>query len=397
MKKTSILLCLLIATGNLFSQNRSINFENSTWAEVVAKATKENKPIFVDAYTTWCGPCKWLSKNVFTNDTVADYFNANFICAKIDMEKGEGIELAKKWKVNAYPTLLYFDLNGEPIHRTCGADMSPNGSKTFLSDGKDAINPEKQFITKQKKYETGNNDPDFLADYVFSLGKVCLPKEEALKKYFATQDEKSLTEKRNWKMIYYEVSDINSREFKYLISHAEDFSKLYTKDSVTSKIETTYNRALLNLAYADDKTTEYEALKKEIKANASINSEKIILGAELSYNKKKKNWTNYCKTADAYVEKYIFNDANMLNDVAWTFYENIDDKALLVKAARWAKRSVELQPDYASMDTYAALLYKIGKKKEAKEAAEKAIEQGKKENQDYKSTEDLLKKINEMK
>ena len=49
------------------------------------------------------------------------------------------------------------------------------------------------------------------------------------------------------------------------------------------------------------------------------------------------------------------------------------------------------------MDTYAALLYKIGKKKEAKEAAEKAIEQGKKENADYKETEDLLKKINEMK
>lgn len=381
----------------LFAQNRSINFEHGTWAEVVAKATKANKPIFVDAYTTWCGPCKWLAKNVFTNDSVADYFNTTYVSAKIDMEKGEGIELAKKWNISAYPTLLYFNSAGELIHRTCGADMSANGASAFLNQGKDAIDPGKQFGAKQKKYEAGTTDPEFLSDYVFSLASACLPTDDAMKKYFTTQDDKSLTERRNWKIIYWMVKDIYSREFKYLVSHAEDFSKLYTKDSVNRKIEDTYGDALLKLAYADDKTAEYEALKKEIQGNASVNGEKIILDAELAYYKKKKDWVNYGKTADLFVDKYLMNDAYRLNDIAWAFYEHIEDKVLLEKATRWAKHSMDLQPDYAVMDTYAALLYKTGKKQEAKVAAEKAIEQGKKENADYKGTEDLLKKISEMK
>ena len=152
MKKPIFFLTAFLFTGFFsFSQNRSITFEHGSWAEIIAKATKENKSVFVDAYTTWCGPCKWLAKNVFTNDTVADFFNTNFICAKIDMEKDEGIELAKKWKVQAYPTLLYFDSKGEPIHRACGAEISASGAKVFLNQGKDALNPEKQFIAKQKK------------------------------------------------------------------------------------------------------------------------------------------------------------------------------------------------------------------------------------------------------
>src|SRR5204863_7468950 len=102
-------------------------------------------------------------------------------------------------------------------------------------------------------------------------------------------------------------------------SHVEDFSKLYTKDSVTGKIEDTYKSALLTLASTDNKTAEYEALKKEIKANTSINSEKIILEAELTYYKKKKDWVSYGKTADTYVDKYISNDAYQLNDIAWAF------------------------------------------------------------------------------
>jgi thioredoxin 1 len=87
----------------------------------------------------------------------------------------------------------------------------------------------------------------------------------------------------------------------------------------------------------------------------------------------------------------------MLNSISWTFYENISDKKLLSKATKWAKRSLELHEEYANADTYAALLYKTGKKNEARKAAELAIQLGKKENANYSATQDLLHKINLMK
>ena len=107
MKKISSLLIFsfVFFSSTSFSQNRSIEFNHSAWSEILAQAKKENKMIYVDCYTSWCGPCKWMAKNVFTNDTVADFYNTNFINAKIDMEVGEGIELAKKYDIRAYPIM----------------------------------------------------------------------------------------------------------------------------------------------------------------------------------------------------------------------------------------------------------------------------------------------------
>ena len=89
MKKLFLLTLLMAGVMmGVEAQNRSIGFEQTReWKKVIKKAKKEKKLIFVDCYTSWCGPCKMLAKDVFTRDEVADYFNANFVCAKYDMEK----------------------------------------------------------------------------------------------------------------------------------------------------------------------------------------------------------------------------------------------------------------------------------------------------------------------
>lgn len=111
-----------------------IKFQQGSWADVVAAAKKQNKPIFVDAYTTWCGPCKWMTANVFTDKAVGDYFNQNFINYKMDMEKGEGPVFARNNGIKAYPTLLFFDKNEKEIHRVLGAKPADQ----FITVGKDA-------------------------------------------------------------------------------------------------------------------------------------------------------------------------------------------------------------------------------------------------------------------
>jgi thioredoxin-related protein len=97
-----------------------IQFTEAPWAELLKKAEKENKIIFFDAYTSWCGPCKMLQKNVFTRADVGEYFNANFINVKKDMEIGEGPMLANKYPLEGYPTLFFINGKGKVVMQSIG-------------------------------------------------------------------------------------------------------------------------------------------------------------------------------------------------------------------------------------------------------------------------------------
>ncbi len=98
-----------------------IKFEDCTFAEALAKASAEGKRVFMDCYTSWCVPCRKMSNEVFILPEVGGYFNEHFVSIKMDMEKGEGPELAKKYKVNAYPTMLVLDKDGNVLNTVLGA------------------------------------------------------------------------------------------------------------------------------------------------------------------------------------------------------------------------------------------------------------------------------------
>jgi len=83
-------------------------------------AKKENKLIFLDVYATWCGPCKKLKSKTFSDKEVGDFYNQTFINVALDGEKGEGLELARKYGVRGYPTLLFIDANGKVVSGTSG-------------------------------------------------------------------------------------------------------------------------------------------------------------------------------------------------------------------------------------------------------------------------------------
>lgn len=136
-----ILISFLPASGGFCKQNKltpdsGIQFEPKGWQYALLEAKKQDKLVFLDAYTSWCGPCKLLKKNTFTNKSVGDFFNKNFINITVDMEKGEGIALAKKYEVNAYPTLLLLDSAGNVVTYTKGY-LSP---EQLIEFGKYGLN-----------------------------------------------------------------------------------------------------------------------------------------------------------------------------------------------------------------------------------------------------------------
>ena len=396
MKKTIILLSVFVSTIIATAQTRTIKFTEAKWAEITALSLKEKKPIFVDCFTTWCGPCKWLAKNVFTKDEVADYYDKNFICVEIDMEKGEGIELAKKWGVRAYPTLIFADANSEVIHRHVGVEYKDDFYKDFIQLGKDAQDPNKQFASVKKMVESGKADAKTHAGYVLMLHDLYMDFQKEMDIYFATQKDEDLKLRYNWTLLNEAQWDYYSREIKYLMANQPAFEKLFSADTVTKKISDIYVGALNQYASAVD-IPKYNSMKELIRSSGMKDPEKIILSSDMKFYKTRKDWDNYSKSAITYTDKYSMTNANALNSIAWDFYEKIEDKMALAHAEGWAKHAVELQPDYANTDTYAAVLFKLGKTEEAKKQALAAVELAKKEKTDYKSTQELLDKMNGMK
>ncbi len=97
-----------------------VQFHQGTFDEALKLAKKENKLIFLDIYAIWCGPCKRLKSNTFSSAEVGSLYNRKFINVALDGEKGEGLELAQKYGVRGYPTLLFLDYKGNIVTRTGG-------------------------------------------------------------------------------------------------------------------------------------------------------------------------------------------------------------------------------------------------------------------------------------
>lgn len=120
MKKYLVLLILVSIPLSMMSQTKGIIFEKGTFAQALAKAKQENKNVFVDCYTQWCGPCHFMSTDVFPLDSIGNFMNPKFVSIKIDMEHGEGPALQKKFDVKAYPTFIIFNSDGNEVGRFLG-------------------------------------------------------------------------------------------------------------------------------------------------------------------------------------------------------------------------------------------------------------------------------------
>jgi len=143
--------------------------------------------------------------------------------------------------------------------------------------------------------------------------------------------------------------------------------------------------------------SEYELIKSKLQKSKTKEAEKILLQSEITFQQNALNWSKYAVAVSDYISKCDVQNPGELNSYAWTFYENVDDKKMLENAAVWAKKAIELYPDWAFYDTYAAVLFKLGNKPEAQSMAKKAIEKAKETGADYKETEALLEKINALK
>lgn len=239
MKRYLLFLASIVLFLNVSGQEKGIDFRKLDFNQALEVAKKEGKLVFIDCYTSWCGPCKHMANKVFILEKMGNYFNDKFVCLKYDMEKGDGPELAKRFRVYAYPTFLIVNPDGTLRHKWIGA----MGGDDFIAYAKQAFDDHKALGVMEAKYNKGNRDKAFLSEFARVLD-VCddplLPAviEELMK---VLPDEEKFAP--DYRYIYEVVdkSPIGSLARKFFEVNREKFNEIMGKDDVDRNIFIAYS------------------------------------------------------------------------------------------------------------------------------------------------------------
>jgi len=386
MRILTILALAIFMTTTVFADG--IKFHKGDWAAALDAAKAQDKLIFMDAYTTWCGPCKIMSRDVFPNKAVGEFFNENFINVKMDMEKGEGRKLAQKYKVRAYPTLLFVDGDGKIVHK----DMGMKPADRFLKLGKFAVNKFDKSAEYTKTYNGGSRDATFLKKYAYALKRSKKPYSKVVNEYLATQ--KNLKTPENLKFIYELTNEADSRVFNLMTKYKSEILKLtdYNEADFSAKvIECALNTVEKGITFKSADLVK-EA-KKAVKKNVKSEYKSFGLKADMAFYSGVSNEKKFIKAANRYVKKFAKNNAVELNKTAKAAYLVCNSAKSLKKAEKWAAKAVSNGGRSEYYLTYALILQKQNKTSLALEIAQKGRVIARENKEKTTSFEELIKKL----
>lgn len=349
---------------------KAIDFRNGTFKELLAVAEKEDKLIFIDCYTSWCAPCKWMDKNVFVNENVYSFYNSTFINYKIDMEKGEGPELAKKYNVKSYPTYLFINSKGDLVHKS----TSRMSVEEFITVGENAIDPSKAFGILTAKYEQNKMSNDEMLNYAISLQKMRINKaDEVLDKLMLKVDDEWLLSFSGWKLIESFVFDENSKLFNVLNSNKEYFISITNKKTVYKVYQRILQRKMYASTNEQNETLFFQQLDSLKKLTDKARDIAIL---HCNYYAKANDADKFIKTSNYYVDNFLTDDPETIAFIARSVYRKSFEESpkILLQAAELITKAYEMNPnDYGTVSTFAQIQGIVGNKEEAIKAGELAV------------------------
>lgn len=231
--KGVILLFVYMMIGGMLSAQTE--FQKLSFKEALKKAEMEKKMVFVDCYTTWCGPCKMMAEEILPLLEVGNYLNARFVCLQINMEEGEGLELAKEYVVEAYPTFLLINPDGTLKNRHVGA--IPSG-EDFVSRIK-LLMGESPTGRMDSLYAGGLRMTSFLLSYLQALDAVGNTEQaqRVMSELMPTLNNRAKTYSSYW-FIYESptLTPAGSENEAYLLNHVEAFRKGVGEATVNRRV-----------------------------------------------------------------------------------------------------------------------------------------------------------------
>ncbi len=381
MRSILSMLFIMVIMSSQAQTDGGIQFTQGSWDAIKQLAKDQNKPIFIDCYTSWCGPCKMLSKKVFTQPQVGQLFNDHFINFKIDMEKGEGPALKSQYKVAAYPTLIWVDANGNELHKSVGA---PNADEllqlaTQVLDGKGLAALARNYSATPNCYTT-------MLQYIEALNKAYDKQAigQVLQKYFTEHKGKELLKEANYHLIKYYLNDIYSPTFKWFDKHQKAFKQKYSEEEIEVKLYQSY------LSYGQSliskNTVDYEGFeryKKVLNKRTVKERNKIIAFVQESIYRAESNWDAYIEAIRHNLEMQYYEADNAFLYYNWARAIGLSETAAsehYLQAALWMEKAFEvstwpLQNNIVYLNEKLKLLKKANTDAKSIEALTKRIEQ----------------------
>jgi thiol-disulfide isomerase/thioredoxin len=321
-----------------------IKFFENDWDIAVARAKQEKKYIFMYSHASWCGPCKILAATTFKDPMVAEYFNANFINLKVDMENENGIMLQKKYTIGALPSLLFIDSNQKIVHRVTRTDDFDR----FIEHAK-MVKSGKGLEALYSEYERGNRSQEFLAGFVDVINEATInydvPRfEKVVESYLGTINRDALSQPKYWKLFKRFVLNPTSPTYGYISKNRNSFYQTISKDEVDKTLKDVWVKGADSFLERDRKIDwkGFNAYVLRMKSKQIEDYKKLELLGRLSLWQRVGDWKNYALLISSKLEKEPgLVDDDSLTKWAINIARNSKDKDIGVIIKRWvAKRNL---------------------------------------------------------
>ena len=386
----SILITFTISFLTTLSvAGQGIEFYHGTWEEAILKAKAEDKIIFVDAFTTWCGPCKRMAASTFPDPAVGELFNQHFLSLKIDMEKEMGLEFRKKFPVNAYPTLFFIDADQKLIKQVVGAKSPAD----LIALGESIIAQYDRSTKYEAAYAAGDRSYQLVYDYVAALNKSGKPSVKIANNYLTTQTDLKTPE--NLKFILEAASQVDCQCFDLFEQYKSDISKVVDEEVINAKVRQACNNTVKRAIEFESPELiglAADAMKRNIPAEA----DRFRSDSEIRYALALHDISRIGDLVNTHVKKFIKNDPASLNQLALDLDKYaVDDQTcrqLAIELSGKAAKEKDAKPEY--IVTYANLVYKSNGKAEALKILDEALlKMEEPESKDYQTLKALRNKI----
>ncbi len=323
MKKLLFVFVGLLCSVGIFAQT---NFQELSLEKAREQARAENKAIFLDCYTSWCGPCKMMANNVFTLEAAGDYFNKNFVCVKVDMEKGEGPAIGKQYGVDAYPTFLIINTNGKLMHKLVGAmpleELIENVERGLKANS---------IAEYEALYQAGKLDKTEQMAYwkLLSISGEVVKAQTVGDDLWGKLSEKDKRNSTYWPLLRSRATTIEGEEMKFVCANREYFEKEVGKEEVGKLIYNSFITELNMMIVYQLPAKKYEKLptiKDLLKNNDVPRKEALLKITELAEARGNYNVKAYLDILDANLNVWNDSEKGTIFEAAKLFIPLVNDK-----------------------------------------------------------------------
>lgn len=342
MKKILSVFVGLLCSLALFAQT---NFQELSLEKAREKAKAENKPVFLDCYTSWCGPCKMMANEVFSLEAAGDYFNKNFVCVKTDMEKGEGPAIGKQYGVDAYPTFLIINSDGKLMHKIVGA-MSLKELIENVECGLQA----NSIAEYEASYQAGKLD---LAEQMVYWRLLSISGEVAKAQTVGDELWGKLSEKDKlnstyWPLLRSRATAIEGEEMKFVCANRDYFEKEVGKEEVGKLIYNSFITELNMMIVYQLPAKKYEkvpVIKALLETNDVPRKEALLKITELAEARGNYDEKGYLDILDANLNVWDDSEKRTIFEGAKLFISLANGKEQTRRLGEIALRAQEAVKD----------------------------------------------------